>query len=173
MNASPNTVSLNTTRPSGASGRSLNHMGRPCALVLAALLVATVGFTPSAWAQQEASWDVLMQASFKEITTPEGLEWTPVFPSEIEQLDGTPVQIVGYMIPLSFEEKQTQFLISAYPGDGCFFHLPGGPNSVVEVRAARGTDFTYDTIAMSGQLELLHDDPWGLMYRLTDAKPVE
>jgi hypothetical protein len=44
---------------------------------------------------------------------------------------------------------------------------------VVEVKADRGMDFTYDTIAVKGQLELLQDDPWGLMYRLTDAKPVE
>ena len=149
------------------------HMWRTCSLVAALIIATAAGLAPSAWAQQEASWETLMQASFEETSTPEGLEWTPVFPSEIEQLDGTSVQIVGYMIPLSYEEKQTQFLISAYPGDGCFFHLPGGPNSVVEVKADRGVDFTYDTIAITGQLEVLHDDPWGLMYRLSDAKPAK
>ena len=172
MNALASIVPLNTRQPSGASSRSLMHMWRTCALV-AALIIATAGLAPSAWAQQEASWETLMQASFEETSTPEGLEWTSVFPSEIEQLDGRSVQVVGYMIPLSFEKEQTHFLISAYPGDGCFFHLPGGPNSVVEVKADRGMDFTYDTIAITGQLELLHDDPWGLMYRLSDAKPAK
>lgn len=173
MNALANNVRLNTKSPSGASLRSLTHVWRIYGLVLAALLIATAGLAPWAWAQEEASWETLMQASIEETSTPEGLVWTPVFPSEIEALDGTSVQVAGYMIPLSFEKEQTHFLISAYPGDGCFFHLPGGPNSVVEVKADRGMDFTYDTIAITGQLELLHDDPWGLMYRLTDAKPVE
>lgn len=173
MNPSPNTVSLNTTRPSGALSRSLMHTWRTFGLVVVVLVIAAAGLAPPAWGQQEASWETLMQASFEETSTPEGVVWLPVFPSEIEQLDGASVQIVGYMIPLSFEEKQTQFLISAYPGDGCFFHLPGGPNSVVEVKADRGMDFTYDTIAITGQLELLHDDPWGLMYRLSGAKPAK
>jgi len=173
MDALANIVRLNTKRPSGASPRSLMHVWHTCSLVLATLLIATAGLSQTAWAQHEASWETLMQASFEETSTPEGLVWTPVFPSEIEQLDGRSVQVAGYMIPLSFEKEQTHFLISAYPGDGCFFHLPGGPNSVVEVKADRGMDFTYDTIAITGQLELLHDDPWGLMYRLTEAKPVE
>jgi len=144
-----------------------------CSLVLAAILVGTAAFAPSVHAQQEASWETLMQASFEETSTPEGPAWLPVFPSEVEQLDGTSVKILGYMIPLGFEEEQTHFLISAYPGDGCFFHLPGGPSSVIEVKAERGMVFTYDTIAMKGQLELLQDDPWGLMYRMTVAKPAK
>lgn len=173
MNAPPSPASLNTTRPVGWLSRSAMGVLRTCGMVLTALFIAAVGFAPSVWAQHEASWEMLMQAGFEETATPEGPTWTPVFPSEIEQLNGTSVQVAGYMIPLGFEKEQTHFLVSAYPGDGCFFHLPGGPSSVVEVKATRGIAFTYDTITMKGQLELLHDDPWGLMYRMTDAKPAK
>lgn len=113
-----------------------------------------------------------MQADYEEVNTPEGRRWVPKFPAEVEQLNAKTVRISGYMIPLGYEEKQTHFLISAWPGDGCYFHLPGGPNSVIEVKAEKGIEFSYDTISIQGRMTLLRDDPYGLLYRLTDAQPV-
>lgn len=118
----------------------------------------------------DAVWQLLMQAGFEEVATPEGLQWKPQFPPEVEELDGTEVRLVGYMIPLGYEEKQTHFLLSAFPGHGCYFHMPGGPESIMEVRATEGVAFSYDTISVEGRLELLHDDPYGLLYRLVDAQ---
>ncbi|MEM8601699.1 MAG: DUF3299 domain-containing protein [Bacteroidota bacterium] len=115
-------------------------------------------------------WRVLMQAGFEEVMTPDGIQWNPVFTPEIEQLDETEVSLTGYMIPLGYEEKQTHFLISAFPGHGCFFHMPGGPESIIEVKATRGVAFSYDTITVEGRLQLLRDDPYGLLYRLVDAR---
>ncbi|MEM6783204.1 MAG: DUF3299 domain-containing protein [Bacteroidota bacterium] len=115
-------------------------------------------------------WRLLMQAGFDEVPTPEGMQWNPQFTPEIEQLHGTEVRLTGYMIPLGYEEKQTHFLISAFPGHGCFFHMPGGPESIIEVKATRGVAFSYDTITVVGRLELLRDDPYGLLYRLVDAE---
>ena len=146
--------------------------GLPLPLTLTLLLIGLTGVAPPAWAQQETTWQMLMQAEFEEVETPEGPRWLPNFPPEVERLDGTSVRVAGYMIPLGYEEEQTHFLVSAYPGDGCFFHLPGGPNAVVEVRAERGVTFTYDRIAVQGDLELLRDDPYGLLYRMADARPV-
>ncbi|MEM1042193.1 MAG: DUF3299 domain-containing protein [Bacteroidota bacterium] len=121
----------------------------------------------------DPTWQLLMQADFQQTETPEGVRWLPTFPPEVEELDGTVVRLSGYMIPLGLEEEQTDFLISAFPGDGCFFHLPGGPNSVIEVKAERGVGFTYDTIPVEGRLELLRDDPYGLFYRMTEARQVK
>ena len=139
---------------------------------LSGLLALTAALAPSALAQQEASWESLMQVEYEEIDTAKGKQWIPQFARDIRNLDQKTVRVSGYMIPLGYEEEQTHFLISAWPGDGCYFHLPGGPNSVIEVKAQRGVEFTYDTIAVKGKLELLRDDPYGLLYRMVDAEPV-
>ncbi|MEL6446211.1 MAG: DUF3299 domain-containing protein [Bacteroidota bacterium] len=115
-------------------------------------------------------WILLMQAGFEEVSTPEGTLWNPLFPQDVERLDETEIRLTGYMIPLDYEEKQTVFLLSAFPGHGCFFHMPGGPESIIEVQATRGVAFSYDLITVEGRLQLLRDDPYGLLYRLVDAQ---
>ena len=77
------------------------------------------------------------------------------------------------MIPLDFSQIQSNFLISMLPGDGCYFHMPGGAESIAEVQAEEGVEFSYDTIEMVGTLQVLKDDPYGLLYRIVDAKPVD
>ena len=112
------------------------------------------------------------QVDYAEIQTTIGRQWIPQFVREIEDLDQKLIRISGYMIPLGYAEEQTHFLISASPGDGCYFHLPGGPESVIEVRAQKGVEFTCDTIEIEGKLSVLRDDPFGLLYRMEDALPV-
>ena len=141
-------------------------------VLLSGLLALTAALAPAALAQHEASWETLMDVEYKEVDTAKGKQWLPQFAQDIQDLDQKTVQVSGYMIPLGYEEEQTHFLISAWPGDGCYFHLPGGPNSVIEVKAQRGMAFTYDTIAVEGKLELLRDDPYGLLYRMVDAQSV-
>ena len=141
-------------------------------VLLSGLLALTAALAPSALAQQEASWQSLMEVEYEEIDTSEGKQWIPQFAQDIQNLDQKSVRVSGYMIPLGYAEEQTHFLISAWPGDGCYFHLPGGPNSVIEVKAQQGVAFTYDTIEVKGKLELLRDDPYGLLYRMVDAQPV-
>jgi hypothetical protein len=143
-----------------------------CALAFVATAFV-LAEAPAAQAQTFAGWPDLTQAEYVEKDTPEGRRWMPEFPSEVEALDGEVVVMQGYMIPLSYEDEQLHFLISAFPGHGCFFHLPGGPAAVAEVQATSGVGFTFDQVAVEGRLELLHDDPYGLLYRLVEAKPAE
>ena len=141
-------------------------------VLLSGLLALTAALAPSALAQQEASWETLKQVEYKEINTSKGKQWIPQFAQDIQALDQKSVRVSGYMIPLGYEEEQTHFLISASPGDGCYFHLPGGPNTVIEVKAQHGVAFSFYTIEVEGKLELLRDDPYGLLYRMVDAQPV-
>ncbi len=140
--------------------------------LLSGIFALTAAIAPSAFAQQEASWETLSQVEYKAIDTDKGKLWLPQFAQDIQKLDQKTVRVSGYMIPLDFAEEQVHFLVSAWPGDGCYFHLPGGPNSVIEVQAEQSVAFTYDTIEVEGKLELLRDDPYGLLYRMVDAKPV-
>ena len=96
----------------------------------------------------------------------------PVFPPEILALDGKPQRVQGFMMPLEPGEKQTHFLLSSVPLT-CSFCLPGGPESMVEVRTKTPIRYGMEPVVVQGRLSVLRDDPYGLYYRITDAVPVK
>jgi hypothetical protein len=77
-----------------------------------------------------------------------------------------------FMMPLEPGEKQSRFLLTSVPS-GCSFCLPGGPESMVEVRAKSPIAFTYDPLIVEGTFVVLNDDPMGMYYRLTDGVAVK
>lgn len=97
----------------------------------------------------------------------------PTFSSEVKKLDGTNVTLQGFMLPLENSEKQRHFLLSATP-PSCFFCLPGGPESIVEIKTSEAVDYTFDPVTINGKLELLQGgDDFGLFYRVTSASRVK
>ncbi|MDW8469444.1 MAG: hypothetical protein RML56_11185 [Burkholderiales bacterium] len=72
------------------------------------------------------------------------------------------------MVPLQMGDKQSHFVLTAMP-QTCAFCMPGGPESMVEVRARRPVPYGFEPIVLSGRFEVLKDDPTGVFYRLSDA----
>jgi hypothetical protein len=95
----------------------------------------------------------------------------PQFSEGVLKLDATEVRLQGFMMPLEMGDRQKHFVLTAMP-QTCSFCLPGGPDSMVEVRAKTPVKYTFDPVVLSGKLTVLKDDPNGLYYRLTDAVPV-
>jgi len=139
-------------------------------LLILILLAGCRGDEPGARNLEQTSWETLMTTEFVQVETDEGFRWTPEFTEQVTRLDDRDIRIRGYMIPLDYSDRQTHFLISAWPGDGCFFHLPGGPNSVIEVLSEDGVEFSYARITVQGRLTLLRDGLAGLLYRLDNAE---
>jgi len=96
----------------------------------------------------------------------------PVFPPEILALDGKTQRVHGFMMPLEPGEKQTHFLLSSVPLS-CSFCLPGGPESMIEVKSKTPVRYGMEPLVVQGRLAVLHDDQYGLYYRITDAVPVK
>lgn len=115
------------------------------------------------------SWDVLAKVE----TVEKDLLMVPNFSEDVQALDGQVIQLRGYIMPLDQAKEQKHFVLSANPVAGCYFCVPGGPESMVEVKAKKKVKFGYNPITISGTLELLADDPMGMYYRLTDAQLVE
>lgn len=120
----------------------------------------------TAHAQQNVSWDVLAQVTL----TKKDERFVPDFQEAVMKLQGAEVKLKGFMMPLDQAATQQHFVLSANPVNNCFYCLPGGPESLVEVRMEEGIEFSYDPIEITGTLELLEDDPMGMYYRLADAK---
>ena len=96
----------------------------------------------------------------------------PVFNANLQALNQKNQRIQGFMMPLDPGEKQKHFIVSSVPLS-CSFCLPGGPESMVEVRTKTPVRYTLEPVVIEGKFAVLADDPYGLYYRMTDAVAVK
>jgi len=95
----------------------------------------------------------------------------PVYPSSVVALDQKSQRIQGYMMPLDPGEKQKHFFLSSVPLS-CPFCVPGGPESMVEIKAKSPVKYSMEVVVVEGQFAVLKNDPYGVYYRMTDAVAV-
>jgi hypothetical protein len=98
--------------------------------------------------------------------------YVPQFAKDVAALDQKQVKVQGFMMPLQTGDKQTHFVLTAMP-QTCSFCLPGGPESMVEVKSKTAVKYTFEPVVLTGKLAILKDDPTGVFYRLTDAVPAK
>ncbi len=119
------------------------------------------------------SWDVLGNMDIEaEVLAPLRTVFHVAYSDEIEALDQQQVKIMGFIFPLEGGESHDHFLLSAWP-PGCPFCLPAGPSQMVEIFCEEPVEFGDGAIMMAGTFEVLHDDPFGMFYRMQDAALVE
>ena len=113
-------------------------------------------------------WSTLTQLEKKTTKT----RVVPQFSAEQQALHGTVQRVQGFMVPLDAKELQVHFLLTTVPLT-CSFCIPGGPESMIEVRAKLPVRYGLEPVVVQGRLQLLKDDPYGLFYRLVDAVPIK
>lgn len=96
----------------------------------------------------------------------------PVFPANVQALNLKSQRVQGFMMPLEPGEKQKHFLLSSVPLT-CSFCVPGGPESMVEVKTKTPIRYSMEPVVVEGQFAVLPDDPYGLYYRINDATVVK
>lgn len=96
----------------------------------------------------------------------------PVFDKAQLELNQKTQRLQGFMMPLEPGEKQRHFLLSSVPLT-CGFCVPGGPESMVEVKTKTPVRYTLEPVTVEGKFAVLQDDPYGLYYRITDAAAVK
>ena len=117
-------------------------------------------------AQTAVSWETLAQVRLVR----NGPKFEPRFEAAVQRLNGQRVRVQGFMLPIDEQGAQAHFVLSASPVAGCFYCMPGGPESMMEVRLDRAVPFSYDPLTVTGELELMLDDPMGMYYRLKNAR---
>jgi hypothetical protein len=90
------------------------------------------------------------------------------FDPAVQKLNGSQVRLMGFMVPLDAGDTQKHFLLSASP-PFCYFHMPGGPTTIVEVFAKKDVAFVDDPIILTGRLKTLPASNMGVLYQLLDA----
>lgn len=96
----------------------------------------------------------------------------PVFPPTVQALDQKVQRVQGFMMPLDPGERQTHFLLSSVPLT-CSFCVPGGPESMVEVKTKVPVKYSMEPVVVEGRFSVLQDDAYGLYYRMIDAAAVK
>lgn len=134
-------------------------------LILPIILLIAAIFNPLV-AQEEVSWQTLARVKYSQ----EGNNWVASFDASIQALNGKTVTVEGFMIPLDQSSVQRNFLLSAVPLADCQYCTPETAASMIEIQAVEGIEFGYDLIKITGSMELLKDDPMGMLYRISEAK---
>ena len=93
----------------------------------------------------------------------------PVFSEPIKKLEGKEVEVKGYIIPVEGYKSHKEFIFSAFPYNMCFFCGGAGPETVMEVQATEGVEYTAEQVWLKGKLKLNDEDVNHLMYLLEDA----
>jgi hypothetical protein len=125
-------------------------------------------FPPLAARGDVVPWSVLTAVKTKN----EKNRILPVFNLDQMALNQKTQRIQGFMMPLDPGEKQKHFLLSSVPLT-CAFCLPGGPESMVEVKTKTPVKYSMEPVVVEGRFLVLNDDSYGLYYRITDATSVK
>ena len=125
-------------------------------------------FQPLPERKDVVSWKTLAQVELVKQKD----RYVPQFSSSIAALDKKDVKLQGFMMPLEMGDKQSHFMLAAAPVD-CAFCMPGGPESLVEVKSRQPIAYGAAPVVLTGKLAVLKDDPTGVFYRLTDAVPAK
>jgi len=113
-------------------------------------------------------WSVLTDVKTKLVNR----RSTPVFPMSVMALHRKTQRVQGFMLPLDPGEQQRHFLLASVPPT-CSFCMPGGPESMVEVRTREPVKYTFSAVVVEGEFRVLLDDPSGLYYRMNEAVGVK
>jgi uncharacterized protein len=125
-------------------------------------------FAPLPKREDVVAWSVLTAITTKN----EKNKILPVFGQPQLALHQKTQKVQGFMMPLEPGERQRHFLLTSVPLT-CSFCLPGGPESMVEVRTKTPVKYSLEPVVVEGKFLVLNDDPYGLYYRITDAVAVK
>lgn len=120
------------------------------------------------------SWETLRDVTFKKKWYAEESVYMlyPTFGPNIQKLNGKPVELTGYVLPVDLESNI--YVLSAFPYSACFFCGGAGPESVVSLKFKKSDKKfkTDERRTFRGTLKLNADNIYELNYILADAEMI-
>ena len=80
--------------------------------------------------------------------------------------------VQGFMVPMDTKPGQMHFLLTSVPLT-CTFCIPGGPESMIEVKAKTPVRYSLEPVVVEGRFQTLSNDEYGLLYRMVEARQVK
>jgi hypothetical protein len=131
--------------------------------------VALMSFSPAGG--PFLSWSKLENVEFVEkyVKDVEGYMLFPKFPEDLKKLNGKPVTVEGYVVPV--DKSGSSVALSANPYAACFFCGKAGPASVMTVKLkVKNPKYKIDDyVKFTGNLRLNDEDIKEFYYILEQA----
>jgi hypothetical protein len=118
------------------------------------------------------SWDVLGKATVS-VEKVDGMDH-PILniPPAVAALTGTLTKLTGFMFPIDAQIDTDHFLLVELPIDCPFcFANWSQPTRMAEVWMQKPMRYVVRQVTLQGRLEVMDDDPSGIVYRLIEAQP--
>ena len=133
------------------------------------IAITALGFTNETKIEdtpQNVSWDTLLEVEWemKDNT------YQANFNKSIKALVGKKIEMEGFIFPLNDGNKMKEFLLSAYPLSGCEYCAPGSSESYIMIHSKDKVAFDYEPITVVGTFEVLNNNEYGLIYKMTDVR---
>ena len=110
-------------------------------------------------------WDVLADVEW----VFEDNYYRAVFNEKQRKLDGKELIVHGFMFPIEYTRRHSNFIVSSAPMGFCFFCGPGEAESMVYVQLEEPVEYTQNPIKAKGTFKLVSDVGMGIIYELTNA----
>jgi hypothetical protein len=133
------------------------------------ILIAFLLTSKIVWAQAPDHWKTLAGLEYEKSQDEYGEIFVPKFSADIKKLEGTVIELSGYIIPFEGMFKPDKLIISSLPVASCFFCGGAGPESVAEVYLKETVKYTAKKVTVRGKLSLNASNVDELMYILKDA----
>lgn len=156
------------SRPKPSEPASLDNFSGVPAGQGAGVHGANSPFPPLSARDDVVAWSVLTAVKTKMANN----RILPVFTINQLALHQKTQRVQGFMMPLDPGATQRHFLLSSVPLT-CAFCLPGGPESMVEVKTKTPVKYSMEPVVVEGRFQVLNDDSFGMYYRMTDASSVK
>ena len=133
------------------------------------------------------SWAALQDLELTERIDGDWIVYDAAFGDGVKALEGETIKINGFMMPLQNTERQTHFVLMAYP-PSCPFHLAGGPSAFIEIKADEVREALAEpvnAVVEAAKIALERTPPElaadivdkgivlvGVLYRMVDARPI-
>ena len=111
-------------------------------------------------------WNALFQCKvyYDDKSHKYSITYTP----EVKAMEGKPMTIAGFMLPLEATEKFNHFLISKRTPT-CPFCPPGEPNEIAEVFTKKPIKYDQGVVVVTGTFQFTTNPDLGLFFQLKDS----
>ncbi|MBL0099142.1 MAG: hypothetical protein IPP49_03060 [Saprospiraceae bacterium] len=137
------------------------------------ILLLTVGLSLSSQTNPMSVWATLGLVRFETIYDPEFMIEVkkPRISQAVEKMDGTEIEVEGYIIPLTGQVTQSHFMLSKFPQSTCFFCGKAGPETAMQVfmKDNKKVKISERKVKVKGKLIVNPKDASSLLYTLEDA----
>ena len=99
-------------------------------------------------------------------------KYSITYTSEVKAMEGKPLTVSGFMMPLEATEKFKHFLLSKRTPT-CPFCPPGEPNEIVEVFTKKPVKYTEGIVVVTGTMTFTTNPDLGLFFQLKDSESAD